>query len=161
MEGDCIGSPDNLSEGESLTNRLLCNFITTYPEFSPVGNDTSLVNRFYSLADKVRCVNNQYQCICDAHLHGCDLLYKYFALLAHYIVVSGVIPQDVIPGLQSPFSNAQRISSVSLGDASINFDNSALTSNLENPTKGWLSITTYGREYLAYLQKSTGFLYIN
>lgn len=124
--------------------------------------DTTTIDRFYCLVDKVKCLDKRFQCISDSHLHNCTLLYKFLALLAHYVIVSGIITQESIPGLQSPFSNTQRISSVSLGDASINFDNSMFNpANSGSAFKSFLSTTTYGREYLAMIQESTGFLYIN
>lgn len=158
----CSGIPDQLKEGEVLEHRLLCTFINTYPEFQPLQNDPLYIDRFYALANKVKCIDKSFQCINDSHLHSCSLLYKFLAFLGHYVLVSGLVTQETIPGLQSPFTNAQRVSSVHLGDASINFDNSMFNpANSGSAFKSFLSSTTYGREYLAMIQESTGFLYIN
>lgn len=162
IEGDCCGAPDVLMENETAEGRLLCKFIETYPEMEPIQNDLNYIKRFYSIAEKIKCIDKSFFCISDTHLHGCSLLYKYLTFIAHYCIMSGLVNQENIPGLQSPFTNAQRISSVSLGDASINFDNSMFNlANSGSAFKGFMNATTYGREYLAMNQENTGFLYIN
>ena len=126
---------------------VLESFLSVYPEFEPLYTTQKDVDRFNALVEKQECLYPYF-----ANFHNCPLKYPFFMLLAHTIVMSGGAKNIGI----LPSSGIKSGSSV--GDVSVSFQ---ATPYDKDNFSYWLSLTSYGREYLAYLQTQIGMVYVN
>lgn len=133
------------------------NFIIVYPEFKQLVENEGYRSAFYNLIAKIKCTTYRYNCISDYHLHECKM-YQFFALTAHYVVVSNLLPSQTgaLPG------DGGIVSSASLGNASVSYDTSIDSKMIGSSAyKRFLYTTPYGKEYVAMLERNTGLLTIN
>ncbi len=77
-----------------------------------------------------------------------------FALVAHYFVYQGFASSIGI------LSQKGLVASSSVGDVSVSYQSSPYA-NKGNDFSYFLSLTPYGMEYLAWLQRQAGLLYVN
>lgn len=138
---------------------MLSKFTSVYPEFKELLSNEDYICSFYNLIDKVKCVTYRYKCINDLHLHKCKM-YEFFTLAAHYVIVNNILPGAAAfsPGI----GGGGVVTSASLGDASVSYDTNLDKAMIGNsPYKAFLYTTSYGKEYIAMLDRNTGLLTIN
>lgn len=130
-------------------NTYLNEFLKVYPEFKPLFiKDNENVANFETTFLKVICLYQEFNnpCKCDK--------FPLFALVAHYFVMGGFASSIGI------LSQKGLVSSSSVGDVSVSYQASPYSTK-GNDFTYFLSLTPYGMEYLAYLQRKAGVVYVN
>lgn len=147
-EAENAENKDDLLENEN--NILLKLFLETYPEFKPLleNNRDDILKMF----NKIVCLYPSYKQLLEnncVNLHC--LVYPFFMLVAHYLVVNGF---GAILGITKP--NGLMASS-SIDSVSVSYQTSPFKDNFQF----FFSQTSYGLEYLAYLNSQSGLMLIN
>lgn len=127
--------------------KLLEDFLAVYPEFTPLYTTQKSIDRFMLLAEKIKCIYPRFK-----NAERCSDKFPYFMLVAHYIVMSGEAKTIGI----LPSSGIKSNSSV--GDVSVGFQ---ATPYDKDNFSYWLALSSYGREYLSWLQTQIGMTYVN
>lgn len=131
--------------------QILKDFLNNIPEFKPLFLGENEVMIFLSKINQVKCDFQEYKDLKNDK--KCDLNH-FFLLVAHYLVLSGftksinILPLD---GL---------VSSSSVGDVSVSYQASPYSTK-GNEFTYWLSLTSYGRMYLAWLSRQAGLRIVN
>lgn len=132
---------------------LLKEFLNNFKEFKPLFKSKQDIKYFYNTLNKIKCFNREFDNLNDNNIdkfkHNIN---NFFLLIAHQLTMDGfaknigILPSD---GL---------IASSSVGDVSISFQANPYG---KNEFSYWLSLTPYGRAYLACLARRTGILIVN
>lgn len=147
-------SQDDPQEPEpDFWEELLNKFLRVYPEFKPALNtgdeekDADIKERFIMLLHKISCLYPEFN-----DLERCENKFPYFMLVAHYAVMSG-LGDDL--GL---LAQNGLVASSSVGGVSVSYQSAPYGSDEFNY---WLSLTPYGKEYLAWMARQAGLTYVN
>ena len=125
----------------------LIDFLKVYPEFKPLFKHQDDIDRFESIYNEVKCIYPNF-----SNLECCDKKYPFYMLVAHYFVMAGyAISINILPQSGS-------VASSSVGGGSVGYQSNAYG---KNDFSTYLSLTTYGRKYLAWLESRSGLLYVN
>ena len=126
----------------------LTQFLVVYPEFNPVfATDTEAQAYFDMLFSKLQCTFPEY-----SNLATCNIQYPFYMIVAHNLVMDGygksigILPQN------------GSISSSTVGGVSVGYQANPYG---QDSFSYYLSLSKYGREYLAWLQRQAGLLYAN
>lgn len=134
-------------------DELLNKFLRVYPEFKPALNtgdeekDADMKERFIMLLHKISCLYPEFN-----DLERCENKFPYFMLVAHYALMSG-LGDDL--GL---LAQNGLVASSSVGGVSVSYQAAPYGSDEFNY---WLSLTPYGKEYLAWMARQAGLTYVN
>lgn len=134
-------------------DELLNKFLRVYPEFKPALNtgddkkDADMKERFIMLLHKISCLYPEFN-----DLEKCENKFPYFMLVAHYALMSG-LGDDL--GL---LAQNGLVASSSVGGVSVAYQTAPYGSDEFNY---WLSLTPYGKEYLAWMARQAGLTYVN
>lgn len=135
---------------------LVDKFMLIYPEFKPLLNTGDPVkdaeNKAYLkiVLQKISCLYPEFN-----ELEKCKQSLPYLMLVAHYLAMSGRASNLGITGANGLVANS------SVGDVSIGYEPSPYSSGDTDEFRYWLSLTPYGKEYLAWLARQSGLLYVN
>lgn len=156
-EGEVVEpSQDDPQEPEpepDFWDEILNKFLRVYPEFKPALNtgdeekDADMKERFIMLLHKISCLYPEFN-----DLEKCENKFPYFMLVAHYALMSG-LGDDL--GL---LAQNGLVSSSSVGGVSVSYQAAPYGSDEFNY---WLSLTPYGKEYLAWMARQAGLTYVN
>ena len=127
--------------------KLLEDFLSVYPEFTPLYTTQKDIDRFMLLAEKIKCIYPRFK-----NAERCSDKFPYFMLVAHYIVMNGEAKKIGI------LASSGIKSSSSVGDVSVGFQ---ATPYDKDNFSYWLALSPYGREYLSWLQTQIGMTYVN
>lgn len=142
-------TPDTPKEPSfEIENETLLEFLEVYPEFKPAFDNEVQVKNFESVLKRVTCLYPEFK---DAK--NCQKI-PLFALVAHYFVYQGFASKIGI------LSQKGLIASSSVGDVSVSYQSSPYATK-GNDFSYFLSLTPYGAEYLAWLQRQAGLVYVN
>lgn len=132
-----------------IDNDFLNGFLGVYPEFKPLfmKNPETIAN-FEAIKSKVLCLYPEF-----ANVKECKR-FPLYALVAHYFVMGGFASSIGI------LAQKGLVASSSVGDVSVSYQ-SAPYSTKGNDFTYFLSLTPYGMEYLAWLQRQAGLTYVN
>lgn len=129
------------------SDELRAKFLTLYPEFGVITNTDIGGENFNATCAKVQCVYSEF-----SDLSKCCELYPYLALVAHYFVDSGFAESiGILP------NSAGLVANSSVGDVSVGYQSSPYSDEFSY----FLGKTKYGQEYLAWLKRQAGLLYVN
>lgn len=127
--------------------QLLIQFLSVYPEFDLLFQTQLQVDRFEIINDKLQCVYPEFR-----QLLFCQNKYPYFMIFAHYLVMNGEAKSiNILPS--SGIKSSSSVGNVSVGFQATPYD--------KDNFSYWLSLSSYGREYLAWLQRQIGMVYVN
>ena len=127
----------------------LKSFLYYYAEFKEAFKDNESVNKFLAIYDKVKCLYPEFN-----DLEKCKERLPFFALVAHYIVTSGLSKKIGI------LASNGLVASSSVGDVSVSYQASPYSTKGDELTY-FLSLTPYGMEYLAWLARQAGLKIVN
>lgn len=136
-------------DDEIVLSPNLKDFLNIYPEFKPLINTQDLADEWDNLINKVKCLYPEFN-----DLDKCEDKYPFFMLVAHYAVVRGMAKSLGITAANG------LVASSSVGDVSVSYQASPYA------TKGdelvyFLSLTPYGMEYLAWINRKSGLRIVN
>lgn len=132
---------------EIIKPELLTQFLGVYPEFNPLFVTQEQIDRFEIINDKLQCIYPEFN-----QLFLCKNKYPYFMILAHYLVMSGEAKSiNILPS--SGIKSSSAVGNVSVGFQATPYD--------KDNFSYWLALSPYGREYLAWLQRQVGMVYVN
>ncbi|WP_291952730.1 DUF4054 domain-containing protein [Campylobacter sp.] len=130
---------------------LLQDFLNNFQEFKPLFSTEESINFFLTIVEQVKCDFLEYK---NLDLEKKYELRHFLLLIAHYLVLSGfsksinILPSD---GL---------IASSAVGDVNISYQASPYSSK-GNEFTYWMSLTPYGKMYLAWLSRQAGLTIVN
>lgn len=130
----------------------LTEFLAIYPEFASLFTVDSvineeMVNRFESIYNELQCIYPEFE-----DMLRCGNKYPFYMLCAHYFVMGGYSKSIGILPVNGIVSNS------SVGDVSVSYQQNSYG---QNDFTTYLSLTPYGRKYLAWLQRQAGLHYVN
>ena len=163
-ETDVTENPEPEPENpeEAYLKECLKEFLGFYPEFKPLFVKVELVEKEPELVEvesvneiMVKSVFKRVTCLYPEFrdVKKCQKVPLY-ALVAHYFVYQGFASSIGI------LSQKGLVASSSVGDVSVSYQASPYAAK-GNDFSYFLSLTPYGMEYLAWLQRQAGLLYVN
>ena len=135
---------------------LVDKFILIYPEFAPLLNtgnaEKDAQNKAFIkvIFEKIRCLYPEFN-----ELEKCKQSLPYLMLVAHYLTMSGRASDLGITGASGVMANS------SVGDVSVGYQPAPYSGADTDEFRYWLSLSPYGKEYLAWLARQSGLLYVN
>ena len=135
---------------------LIDKFMLIYPEFAPLLNtgdaQKDAENRAYIkvILQKISCLYPEF-----SELDKCKQSLPYLMLVAHYLTMSGRASDLGITGANGVIANS------SVGDVSVGYQPAPYSGADTDEFRYWLSLSPYGKEYLAWLARQSGLLYVN
>ena len=135
---------------------LVDKFLLIYPEFSPLLNtgnaEKDAQNKAFIkvIFEKIRCLYPEFN-----ELEKCKQSLPYLMLVAHYLTMSGRASDLGITGASGVMANS------SVGDVSVGYQPAPYSGADTDEFRYWLSLSPYGKEYLAWLARQSGLLYVN
>ena len=135
---------------------LVDKFILIYPEFAPLLNtgntEKDAQNKAFIkvIFEKIRCLYPEF-----SELDKCKQSLPYLMLVAHYLTMSGRASDLGITGANGVMANS------SVGDVSVGYQPAPYSGADTDEFRYWLSLSPYGKEYLAWLARQSGLLYVN
>lgn len=131
--------------------KLLDEFLAIYPEFEPLfeGEGAEKMKaRFKTLFHKISCLYPEF-----SDLKSCKNKLPYFMLVAHNAVIAGLgTPLGIL-------AQNGLVASSSVGGVSVSYQGSPYANADEFGY--FMSLTPYGKEYLAWLARQAGLSYVN
>ena len=127
--------------------QILKDFLIVYPEFSPLYTTQEGIDSFLSIVAKLQCIYPEFQ-----NIETCKNKYPFFMLVAHTIVMDGKSSSIGIYPLKGLLSNS------AVGNASVGYQQTPYSTD---SFSYYLSLSKYGKEYLAWLQRQAGLVYVN
>ena len=100
--------------------------------------------------EKIRCLYPEFN-----ELEKCKQSLPYLMLVAHYLTMSGRASDLGITGASGVMANS------SVGDVSVGYQPAPYSGADTDEFRYWLSLSPYGKEYLAWLARQSGLLYVN
>ena len=126
---------------------MIDDFLEVYPEFAPLYPEPIDDTSFLIVVDKVECLYPEF-----SPLSLCTNLYPFFMLVAHTLVSEGrTVSIGILP-------QSGLVSSSSVGGVSVGFQQAPYG---EDSFSYALSLTKYGKEYLAWVARQSGLMYVN
>ena len=144
--------PEPRDEWDDLVDK----FILIYPEFAPLLNtgnaEKDAQNKAFIkvIFEKIRCLYPEF-----SELDKCKQSLPYLMLVAHYLTMSGRASDLGITGANGVMANS------SVGDVSVGYQPAPYSGADTDEFRYWLSLSPYGKEYLAWLARQSGLLYVN
>ena len=135
---------------------LVDKFLLIYPEFAPLLNtgnaEKDAQNKAFIkvIFEKIRCLYPEFN-----ELEKCKQSLPYLMLVAHYLTMSGRASDLGITGASGVMANS------SVGDVSVGYQPAPYSGADTDEFRYWLSLSPYGKEYLAWLARQSGLLYVN
>ena len=135
---------------------LVDKFMLIYPEFAPLLNtgnaEKDAQNKAFIkvIFEKIRCLYPEFN-----ELEKCKQSLPYLMLVAHYLTMSGRASDLGITGASGVMANS------SVGDVSVGYQPAPYSGADTDEFRYWLSLSPYGKEYLAWLARQSGLLYVN
>ena len=135
---------------------LVDKFLLIYPEFVPLLNtgnaEKDAQNKAFIkvIFEKIRCLYPEF-----SELDKCKQSLPYLMLVAHYLTMSGRASDLGITGASGVMANS------SVGDVSVGYQPAPYSGADTDEFRYWLSLSPYGKEYLAWLARQSGLLYVN
>ena len=135
---------------------LVDKFMLIYPEFAPLLNtgnaEKDAQNKAFIkvIFEKIRCLYPEFN-----ELEKCKQSLPYLMLVAHYLTMSGRASDLGITGANGVMANS------SVGDVSVGYQPAPYSGADTDEFRYWLSLSPYGKEYLAWLARQSGLLYVN
>ena len=135
---------------------LVDKFILIYPEFAPLLNtgnaEKDAQNKAFIkvIFEKIRCLYPEFN-----ELEKCKQSLPYLMLVAHYLTMSGRASDLGITGASGVMANS------SVGDVSVGYQPAPYSGADTDEFRYWQSLSPYGKEYLAWLARQSGLLYVN
>lgn len=135
---------------------LVDKFLLIYPEFAPLLNtgnaEKDAQNKAFIkvIFEKIRCLYPEF-----SELDKCKQSLPYLMLVAHYLTMSGRASDLGITGASGVMANS------SVGDVSVGYQPAPYSGADTDEFRYWLSLSPYGKEYLAWLARQSGLLYVN
>lgn len=131
---------------------LVDKFMLIYPEFAPLLNTGDAQNKAFIkvIFEKIRCLYPEFN-----ELEKCKQSLPYLMLVAHYLTMSGRASDLGITGASGVMANS------SVGDVSVGYQPAPYSGADTDEFRYWLSLSPYGKEYLAWLARQSGLLYVN
>ena len=145
-------APEPRDEWDDLVDK----FILIYPEFAPLLNtgnaEKDAQNKAFIkvIFEKIRCLYPEF-----SELDKCKQSLPYLMLVAHYLTMSGRASDLGITGANGVMANS------SVGDVSVGYQPAPYSGADTDEFRYWLSLSPYGKEYLAWLARQSGLLYVN
>lgn len=137
-------------------DELIDKFLLIYPEFAPLLNtgnaEKDAQNKAFIkvIFEKIRCLYPEFN-----ELEKCKQSLPYLMLVAHYLTMSGRASDLGITGASGVMANS------SVGDVSVGYQPAPYSGADTDEFRYWLSLSPYGKEYLAWLARQSGLLYVN
>ena len=137
-------------------DELIDKFMLIYPEFAPLLNtgnaEKDAQNKAFIkvIFEKIRCLYPEF-----SELDKCKQSLPYLMLVAHYLTMSGRASDLGITGASGVMANS------SVGDVSVGYQPAPYSGADTDEFRYWLSLSPYGKEYLAWLARQSGLLYVN
>ena len=137
-------------------DELIDKFMLIYPEFAPLLNtgnaEKDAQNKAFIkvIFEKIRCLYPEFN-----ELEKCKQSLPYLMLVAHYLTMSGRASDLGITGASGVMANS------SVGDVSVGYQPAPYSGADTDEFRYWLSLSPYGKEYLAWLARQSGLLYVN
>ena len=137
-------------------DELIDKFMLIYPEFVPLLNtgnaEKDAQNKAFIkvIFEKIRCLYPEF-----SELDKCKQSLPYLMLVAHYLTMSGRASDLGITGASGIMANS------SVGDVSVGYQPAPYSGADTDEFRYWLSLSPYGKEYLAWLARQSGLLYVN
>lgn len=147
-----IVEPEPRDEWDDLVDK----FLLIYPEFAPLLNtgnaEKDAQNKAFIkvIFEKIRCLYPEFN-----ELEKCKQSLPYLMLVAHYLTMSGRASDLGITGASGVMANS------SVGDVSVGYQPAPYSGADTDEFRYWLSLSPYGKEYLAWLARQSGLLYVN
>ena len=144
--------PEPRDEWDDLVDK----FMLIYPEFAPLLNtgnaEKDAQNKAFIkvIFEKIRCLYPEFN-----ELEKCKQSLPYLMLVAHYLTMSGRASDLGITGANGVMANS------SVGDVSVGYQPAPYSGADTDEFRYWLSLSPYGKEYLAWLARQSGLLYVN
>ena len=144
--------PTPRDEWEDLVDK----FMRIQPEFAPLLNtgnaEKDAQNKAFIkvIFEKIRCLYPEFN-----ELEKCKQSLPYLMLVAHYLTMSGRASDLGITGASGVMANS------SVGDVSVGYQPAPYSGADTDEFRYWLSLSPYGKEYLAWLARQSGLLYVN
>ena len=135
---------------------LVDKFMLIYPEFAPLLNtgnaEKDAQNKAFIkvIFEKIRCLYPEFN-----ELEKCKQSLPYLMLVAHYLTMSGRASDLGITGASGVMANS------SVGDVSVGYQPAPYSGADTDEFRYWLSLSPSGKEYLAWLARQSGLLYVN
>lgn len=135
---------------------LVDKFLLIYPEFAPLLNtgnaEKDAQNKAFIkvILQKISCLYPEF-----SELDKCKQSLPYLMLVAHYLTMSGRASDLGITGASGVIANS------SVGDVSVGYQSAPYSGADTDEFRYWLSLSPYGKEYLAWLARQSGLLYVN
>ena len=151
-EPEPIIEPELRDEWDDLVDK----FMLIYPEFVPLLNtgnaEKDAQNKAFIkvIFEKIRCLYPEF-----SELDKCKQSLPYLMLVAHYLTMSGRASDLGITGASGVMANS------SVGDVSVGYQPAPYSGADTDEFRYWLSLSPYGKEYLAWLARQSGLLYVN
>lgn len=133
---------------DEVDNEDLEFFLSIYPEFKKVFTSQDDVKNFESVFNRVSCLYPEFK-----NKTQCQKV-PFYALVAHYFVYQGFGSKVGI------LAQKGLVASSSVGDVSVSYQSSPYATK-GNDSSYFLSLSPYGMEYLAWLQRQAGIVYVN
>ena len=149
-------APEPEPEPRDEWDDLVDKFILIYPEFAPLLNtgnaEKDAQNKAFIkvIFEKIRCLYPEF-----SELDKCKQSLPYLMLVAHYLTMSGRASDLGITGASGVMANS------SVGDVSVGYQPAPYSGADTDEFRYWLSLSPYGKEYLAWLARQSGLLYVN
>ena len=149
-------TPEPEPEPRDEWDDLVDKFILIYPEFAPLLNtgnaEKDAQNKAFIkvIFEKIRCLYPEF-----SELDKCKQSLPYLMLVAHYLTMSGRASDLGITGANGVMANS------SVGDVSVGYQPAPYSGADTDEFRYWLSLSPYGKEYLAWLARQSGLLYVN
>ena len=151
-----IVEPEPEPEPRDEWDDLVDKFLLIYPEFAPLLNtgnaEKDAQNKAFIkvIFEKIRCLYPEFN-----ELEKCKQSLPYLMLVAHYLTMSGRASDLGITGASGVMANS------SVGDVSVGYQPAPYSGADTDEFRYWLSLSPYGKEYLAWLARQSGLLYVN
>ena len=135
---------------------LVDKFLLIYPEFVPLLNtgnaEKDAQNKAFIkvIFEKIRCLYPEF-----SELDKCKQSLPYLMLVAHYLTMSGRASDLGITGASGVMANS------SVGDVRVGYQPAPYSGADTDEFRYWLSLSPYGKQYLAWLARQSGLLYVN
>ena len=149
-------APEPEPEPRDDWDDLVDKFLLIYPEFAPLLNtgnaEKDAQNKAFIkvIFEKIRCLYPEF-----SELDKCKQSLPYLMLVAHYLTMSGRASDLGITGASGVMANS------SVGDVSVGYQPAPYSGADTDEFRYWLSLSPYGKEYLAWLARQSGLLYVN
>ena len=151
-----LPEPTPVPEPRDEWDDLVDKFMLIYPEFAPLLNtgnaEKDAQNKAFIkvIFEKIRCLYPEFN-----ELEKCKQSLPYLMLVAHYLTMSGRASDLGITGANGVIANS------SVGDVSVGYQPAPYSGADTDEFRYWLSLSPYGKEYLAWLARQSGLLYVN